>query len=187
MVVSMQERVADVVRAGIVSGDIKPGAALSEVALADELGVSRTPVREALKQLSTEGLVHVVPRVGTFVAEPSRRDIVELLELKELFEGFAASRLAQRSTVADRSRLEAAAGETAAFHEAVVTAADHRKLQLTYRWHMNQLPGAHPPCATADHGRIVELIAARDAHGAEQAMRDHVRASHRSLMQEVPR
>ncbi len=79
---------------------------LSELALADEFGVSRTPVREALEQLQTEGLVEIRPRVGTFVAAPSRRDITELFQMKELLEGAAARLLAQRGRVSEVEALE---------------------------------------------------------------------------------
>ena len=91
---SRQARVIAEMRRRIITGEAKSGALLSEIALAEELGVSRTPVREALKQLQTEGLVEIRPRVGTFVSAPSRRDITELFEMKELLEGAAARLLA---------------------------------------------------------------------------------------------
>ena len=202
--------VSDHVREGIVSGAYRAGFALSEVALAAELDVSRTPVREALKQLETEGLVRIVPRVGTFVAAASRRDVVELHELKEVFEGLAARLLARRGAVpqivalernvadADaavrRGDLAACAALVRDFHDLVVDGADSRKLALTYRWHMNQLSHdrhvattlAIPGRAAAsvdEHRLIVERIAAKDAHGAEQAMRAHVRAALQALME----
>ena len=71
---SIQGRVIAEMRRRIIAGQIEPGVNLSELALAEEFGVSRTPVREALKQLQTEGLVEIRPRVGTFVTTPSRRD-----------------------------------------------------------------------------------------------------------------
>jgi DNA-binding GntR family transcriptional regulator len=184
MQVSIQERVADAVRGAIVRGDYAPGAALSEVTLAEELGVSRTPVREALKQLATEGLVHVVARVGTFVAEPTRRDVVELLELKELFEGLAARLVAGSGNAAVLEPIAATEAACGAFHEAVVAASDNSKLQLTYRWHMNQLPGGHPPCDASEHGRILDRLRSKDPFGAEDAMRDHVRAARRAAQRE---
>lgn len=202
--------VSDHVREGIVSGAYRAGLALSEVALAGELAVSRTPVREALKQLESEGLVRIVPRVGTFVAAASRRDIVELHELKEVFEGLAARLLAQRGAVPELAALEqnladaddavrrgdlaACAALVRSFHDLVIEGADSRKLALTYRWHMNQLshdrhvtttlaiPG-RAAASAAEHRRILERIAAKDAHGAEQAMRAHVRAALQALME----
>jgi len=205
---SATARILAVLRDGIVEGHYAAGTSLSEVALSEELGTSRTPVREALKQLEGEGLVRIVPRVGTFVAEPSRRDVLELFVLKEVLEGLAARLLAQRGTVPEVELLErnVMESEQAArrrdgdglralvveFHELVVQGADSRKLQLTYRWHMNQLglprliartleqPG-RADRSVAEHRLVLERILAKDPHGAELAMRDHVRASERAL------
>jgi DNA-binding GntR family transcriptional regulator len=187
MAASLQSRVAAQIREGIVTGDYAVGTGLSEVTLSSELGVSRTPVREALKQLATEGLVDIVPRVGTFVASPSRRDVIELYGLKEIFEGFAARLLAQRGDAVAIDVLAARTGDGRAFADALMTAADSAKLALTYRWHMNQLASQEPPDrggqAVAERENVVERLRARDDHGAEHAMRDHVRADLRALMQ----
>jgi DNA-binding GntR family transcriptional regulator len=205
----LQERVLDELRQAIVGGEYTPGMALSEVALAQAFGISRTPVREAIKQLQVEGLVKVVPRVGTFVAEASRRDVVELFELKEVLEGLAARLLAMRGRVAEVDRLveslresEAAvsggeaeryAGLVHEFHGVIVEGADNANLASHYRTLMNQLayhrlvltslsrPG-RPDRSVAEHRTVLERILAKDPHGAEAAMRDHVRASHRELM-----
>ena len=72
------DRLISEIRRRIIAGEIPPGVNISELALAEEFGVSRTPVRESFKQLQTEGLVEIRPRVGTFVTTPSRREIVEL-------------------------------------------------------------------------------------------------------------
>src|SRR3712207_246614 len=103
---SIQSRVIQEMRRRIISGEIPADEALSELTLADEFGVSRTPVREAFKQLQTEGLVEIRPRVGAFVTTPSRREITELFEMKELLEGAAARLLAQRGRVPELDRLE---------------------------------------------------------------------------------
>ncbi len=202
----IQARVADALRLAIVRGAYAPGAALSELALAEELRVSRTPVREALKQLETEGLVRIVPRVGTFVTEPSPREIGELLELRECFAGLAARLLAARADDAACARLdqlldvaaaalaagdvEAAAAATSDITEAVVLAADSTKLAQTYRWHMNQLAdhrlGEADALDLAAATRIVEglrrvrdALVARDGDAAEFAMRDVARGARR--------
>ena len=185
--VSLQSRVAAQIREGIVTGDYAAGAGLSEVTLSSELGVSRTPVREALKQLATEGLVEIVPRVGTFVATPTRRDIGELYGVKEIFAGCAAGLLAPRGDDAGIVALAACVGDGARFAKRLVEAADSVKLALTYRWHMNLLASHEPPDrgaqAVAERDVVLERLRAKDAHGAEQAMRDHVRADLRALMQ----
>lgn len=205
----IQQRVVDAVRASIISGEYSPGAGLSEVALAEAFEISRTPVREALKQLQVEGLVTIVPRVGTFVAEPSRRDIVELFQLKEIMEGLAARLLAMRGSVSEvdlleqnvrQSEIAVAEGDQSRyaelvhhFHDLIVVGADQAKLAAHYRTLMNQLayhrlvvtslqtPG-RPDRSLAEHRAILERIRDKDPHGAETAMRDHVRASHRALL-----
>ena len=207
--VGLQARVLDEVRQRIISGEYPPGMALSEVALSQAFGISRTPVREAIKQLQVEGLVKVVPRVGTFVAEASRRDVVELFQLKEVLEGLAARLLAMRGRVAEVERLvenvraseDAVAREDAPryaelvheFHDLIVEGADNANLANHYRTLMNQLayhrlvltslsrPG-RPDRSLAEHRAILERILDKDVYGAEAAMRDHVRASHRELM-----
>jgi DNA-binding GntR family transcriptional regulator len=206
---SMQARVIDEMRRRIISGDIPPGAALSELALAESFGVSRTPVREALKQLQTEGLVEVRPRVGTFVAAPSRREITELFQMKELLEGAAARLLAQRGRVPEIGRLERNLAEADAavaaddragyaklveeFHDLLITGADNAKLEAHYRVLMNQLAYARlvmtslgqpgrPRQSDREHHRVLELIVAKDGDSAERVMREHVRASRQALM-----
>ena len=103
---NMHDRVIAEMRRRIISGELAAGVNLSEIALAESFGVSRTPVREALKRLQSEGLVTIRPRVGTFVTTPSRREITELFEMKELLEGAAARLLAQRGRVPEVDRLE---------------------------------------------------------------------------------
>src|ERR1700693_2760220 len=99
--------VADHIRRRIVNGEFELGASLSEAALASEFGVSRTPVREALKQLQTEGLVKTQPRVRTFVSVPSRVEIIELFQIREIIEGAAARILAGRGSVPELELLRA--------------------------------------------------------------------------------
>lgn len=206
----IQARVTDRLRALIADGTLESGAALSEVALAEEFEVSRTPVREALKQLQSEGLVTIRPRVGTFVTRPSRREIIELFQLKELLEGAAARLLAQRGEVPEIellreniARADAAveAGDIDGyaalvdeFHDLIMRGADNRKLAQHYRMMMNQLaysrrvhtslskPGRLVE-SDAEHHRVLELIVAKDGTTAERVMREHVRASQQALLE----
>lgn len=199
----------DRLRQLVLSGDYPAGTALSETILAQEFNVSRTPVREALKQLQAEGLVEIRPKVGTFVREPSRREIVEMFQLKEILEGLAAGLMARRGPVPELEKLEAniEASEEAAqngdsetyarlvheFHQLIVDGSDHRKLAEQYRTLMNQLAYyqrlvattvAHPgriSRSVAEHRKVVDMIRAKDAMGAEWAMRDHVVTSAREV------
>jgi DNA-binding GntR family transcriptional regulator len=100
---SLTDQAADEIRARIVRGDFPPGAPLSENTLAAELGVSKTPIREALLRLSMEGLVTIRPQRGSFVFDMTAEEIVELGELRETLE-VAALRLA---AARDRAELVA--------------------------------------------------------------------------------
>ncbi|MGW2340920.1 GntR family transcriptional regulator [Streptomyces sp. NPDC001661] len=206
---SMQAKVAEELRRMIISGELPPRSSLSEMTLSQTFGVSRTPIREALKQLQIEGLVEVRPRVGTFVAVPSRREITELFQMKELLEGAAARLLAFRGNVPEVERLAAnmsAADEAVRagdseqyeklvhdFHELIMVGADNSKLEAHYRTLMNQLAYARlvrtslsqPGRLTEsdhEHHRVLDLIRAKDGDGAERVMREHVRRSHQALM-----
>jgi DNA-binding GntR family transcriptional regulator len=81
----------------IENGTYSPGDRLTELRLSAEIGVSRTPVREALNQLASEGMVQLVPHVGAFVKTPERREIEELYELREVLEAHAAAKVAAGS------------------------------------------------------------------------------------------
>ena len=80
----------------LMAGSVQPGGRLSDDALARELGISRSPVREAISQLSTEGLVEYRPRSGAYVKVLGRRELEELYDLREALEGHAAAKAAQR-------------------------------------------------------------------------------------------
>ncbi|MFJ8825222.1 GntR family transcriptional regulator [Streptomyces sp. NPDC102467] len=206
---SMQAQVAGELRQMIIGGELPPRSSLSEMALSETFGVSRTPIREALKQLQTEGLVEIRPRVGTFVAVPSHRDVAELFQMKELLEGAAARLLALRGRVPETERLQAVMAEadeaTRAgdaeryghvvheFHELIVMGADNGKLVAHYRTLMNQLayarlvrtalaqPGRLSE-SDHEHHQVLDLILAKDGNGAERMMREHVRRSHQALL-----
>ena len=209
---NFQERAADGIRTMIVSGELAPGQPLSEVSLAETFGISRTPIREALKQLQIEGLVEIRPRVGTFVAVPSRREINELFEMKQLLEGGAARLMAARGDVPELTAMKENVREADAaveagdvdryaklvheFHEILIAGADNGKLATHYRLLMNQLaygrlvktslsqPG-RSLVSEREHHTVLELIIAKDGIGAENYMRRHVHASQQALMSQL--
>ena len=206
---SLQAQLIVEVRRRIINGEILPGDAISELALSEEFGVSRTPVRETFKQLQTEGLVEIRPRVGTFVTTPSRREIVELFEVKELLEGAAARLLTQRGRVPEVDALQKNLQEAdeavvqgdrpryaelvEEFHNLLISGSDNTKLEAHYSTLMNQLAYArlvhtslNQPGRTMqsdrEHHRVVELIVAKDGDSAERVMREHVRASRQAVL-----
>lgn len=102
---SLRERAYRHIQSKILSGDLAGGQRVSEQALAEELGISRTPVRSALHELESEGLLHQVPRYGTVVKKTDRRDLAELFDLRMALEGFAAEVAATRISPEDLATL----------------------------------------------------------------------------------
>ncbi len=96
----LPDKIADFVRESIIVGKLKPGEKISEAKLADELHISRTPIREAIRMLESEGFVSIIPRRGTIVSELSLEDVYEYFQVKACLEGFAAEGVA--ATVGER-------------------------------------------------------------------------------------
>jgi DNA-binding GntR family transcriptional regulator len=104
---SIRERAYAHIQRKIASGELRPGAAVSELALSRELGSSRTPIREAIGQLVSEGLLDQVHNLGAVVVQLTRQDIIDLYELREALEVYAVAKVArQTSSPADLERLE---------------------------------------------------------------------------------
>jgi len=109
---SLQERAYRLIQQEIVTGALRPGSRISEPELAARLGISRTPVRDAVTQLQFQGLIDRIPRYGTFVRKMGDNDIVELYELREALESYAAALAARRISPEDLKRLEGLCEET---------------------------------------------------------------------------
>lgn len=112
----LRELVYEELRNLILSGDIKPGTRMMEIELADSMGVSRTPIREAIRKLEKEGLVTIEPRKGAYVSSISMEDIVDILEVRGTLEGLAATLAASRIKKEELKKLKEA---SQAFNKAV--------------------------------------------------------------------
>ncbi|MFC8733412.1 GntR family transcriptional regulator [Luteimicrobium sp. NPDC057192] len=192
------QRVARVLRDQIVVGERAPGSKLVERDLADELGVSRVPVREALRLLVGEGLVTPRPRTWAVVRTFSDDDVDDLLDVRAALEGLAARRAAEHrdpgrlGALADAlgreddaaARGDAAAARRAAadFHEALLAAAGNTVLdEVTAvtasraRW----LLGQHEDLAqmAGEHRLLLDAIHAGDVEGAARTVAAHLRTS----------
>jgi len=205
---SIHTQVTNALRKSIVSGYFRPGEKLSETALAQMFGISRTPVREALKQLQREGLVEIIPRVGTCVTKPTKKEIDDLFTVKEVLEGLAAALLTQRGEVPELAELEQAMADlekavkenniddyveaNSRFHDAIMRGSNNQKLQDLFQMSSNQLPYNRYVYFTLsqpnrfqqslkEHYQIFEAIKSGDAQKAENVMRQHVRASANEL------
>jgi DNA-binding GntR family transcriptional regulator len=185
--------------AEIRSGVLAPGARLRETELADRLGISRTPVREAIRQLEADGLVVHLPRQGASIRSLDYAEVIELYEMRAVLEGTAA-RLAAR--VASEIELEelgalnaelalAAPGPAAQelnrqFHRTLLDAARNRFLVKSMSALQRTLfilgpttlaDPARAEGAVAEHGAVLQCLRNRDARGAEEAMRVHIEAA----------
>src|SRR5574338_135296 len=142
---ALYQQVAERLRQRIFSHDLKPGSWVDEQTLAEQYGISRTPLREALKVLAAEGLVTLKPRRGCYVTEISERDLDEIFSVMALLEGQCAADCAQRANAAELAELQrthdtleqAALNEdidgffeaNQAFHRQIQEIADNRWLQ----------------------------------------------------------
>ena len=203
---SLHEQVADTLRREIFGGLLAPGSFVDEVALAERLDISRTPLREALKVLTAEGLVRHEPRRGCFVNEVTERDLDEIFPVIALLEGRCAHEAALRASDADLAALEvlheklqrSARGKRIvdyydtnyAIHEAIITLADNRWLaqvigDLRKILKLARLQQLHAPGrleqSLSEHMAVFAALRARDAAGAEAAMRTHLTRQREAL------
>ena len=103
---TLREKILETIRDAILKGSLKPGERVSEPELAERFGISRTPIREAFRQLESEGYLKVIPRKGAVVASLSERDIEEFYAIKIILEGFAAKMAAEKLSMKDIEKLE---------------------------------------------------------------------------------
>lgn len=108
---TLRQSVTEAIRQGILQGDLLPGAQVNQAQIAEQLGVSRGPVREALGQLEEEGLIKNVPYKGTYVTEITADYITELYSIRRVIETFAARQAAERATPDDLAELRSVLNE----------------------------------------------------------------------------
>lgn len=196
---SLHEEVAGTLRERIFAGGMAPGSFIDEPALCETLGISRTPLREALKVLTAEGLVRHEPRRGCFVAEVTEKDLDEIFPVIALLEGRCAYEAAQHASDADLAALEVLHDRlnrhakakrindyyeaNFAIHEAIIALAgnrwlasvigDLRKIVKLARLQQLHAPGRLEQ-SLSEHMAVFAALKARDAEGAEAAMRTHL-------------
>jgi DNA-binding GntR family transcriptional regulator len=191
---------ARVLREAIMSGELSPGQTLGEESLGRQLGISRTPVREALALLRSEGLVDTPPNRPAMVRDFEHEDLNEIYSLRAVLEGYAARLAATRLDEAqleslvrscDRYRelgkrddlLRELTDENFTFHTTILDAADSERLRLMirqvtavpliYKSYMTYSPD-NRESAWQDHVRVLGALKARDPERAESLMKAHV-------------
>jgi len=189
----------ELIRAAIVDGRLEPGRRLKEEELARELGISRTPIREALLMLQAEGLVDAVPNRGAVVRVHTPEDLDDLYQLRALLEGYAARRAAGRLTDEQLGTLQESCErfdgldpdrdlrevvrENMLFHSTILAAAGSSRLEsmvrrvielpLVYKSYIWYSPDQQR-ISVHYHRQIVKALVARDAERAELVMKEHV-------------
>ncbi|WP_038204499.1 GntR family transcriptional regulator [Xenophilus azovorans] len=203
---SLHDEVAHRLREEIFDGDLAPGSFLDEAALCARLQISRTPLREALKVLTAEGLLRHEPRRGCFVAEVTDKDLDDIFPVIALLEGRCAFEAARNATDAELDALEAMHQRLArcakarrindyyaanyAIHEAIIAMADNRwlaqvigdlrKILKLARLQTLQVPGRLEQ-SLSEHLAVFAALKARDSEGADAAMRTHLQRQREAL------
>jgi DNA-binding GntR family transcriptional regulator len=193
---TLREKILETIRDAILKGNMKPGERVSEPELAERFGISRTPIREAFRQLESEGYLQVIPRKGAVVASLSERDVEEFYAIKIILEGFAARMAAENLTSKDIERLEsinqrlqqiAAEGDVKTFfrvhnefHEVFIKAAGNDKLfemitQLVMRFKRLRLASLSQPgrmeISVEEHRNMIQAFKNHDGDRADSLVR----------------
>jgi len=203
---SLHQEVVATLREQIFAGVFAPGSFLDEGALCERLQISRTPLREALKVLTAEGLLRHEPRRGCFINEVTEQDLDDIFPVIALLEGRCAYEAARHATDADLAALttlherlnsHAEAGRingyydtNFAIHEAIITLANNRWLAMAIadlrkilklaRSQQLHAPGRLAQSLT-EHMAVFAALKARDSEGAEAAMRTHLTRQREAL------
>lgn len=206
----LRELVCENIRQAIIDGTFSPGERLMEIQLADEMGVSRTPVREAIRKLELEGFVVMIPRRGAYVADISIRDITEIYEIRTCLDVLSAGLAAERITdeelealnrllveigqyIAENNMEKIVEADTA-FHDILYQASRNERLRSIINNLREQLTGirgrsmSYPGrlVETMDeHRALVDSIAARDVERAQNAARVHIENAEHTLMKSL--
>jgi DNA-binding GntR family transcriptional regulator len=194
----LSEKAYQLIKEKIITLDLPPSSLINEQSLMDELGLGRTPIREALQRLAMEDLVTIVPRRGAFVSDISITDLQKIFETRIMLEGFCARLAARRATQEQLAQMERTVEELerggdldvemlmdidSRFHRLLYQAADNdlladvleRFYDLSLRiWYLvlDRLGDVHD--SIAQHRAVVEALRAEDERRAEALVQDHI-------------
>ena len=195
---ALYEEVAERLRQRIFRRELEPGSWIDELKIAEEYGISRTPLREALKVLAAEGLVTMKVRRGAYVTEVSEKDLTDVYHLLGLLEADAAGVVAERATAAEleelarlHEALEGAVGDrdrffelNERFHLRLLAIADNRwrdqmvadlRKVMKLNRHNSLFKSGRVAESLAEHRAILQALQTRDASGARARMQAHFR------------
>ena len=196
----LRDVVFNTLREAILKGDLKPGERLMELQLAAQLGVSRTPIREAIRMLEQEGLAVTVPRKGAEVAKMTLKGMEDVLEIREALDILACQLACERITeeqltiLAEKKKafedslksgnVKAIAATDVAFHDVIYDATNNPKLvnmlnnlrEQIYRYRVEYLKKAENyPKLIQEHNAIFDSLANHNKEDAASSIREHVK------------
>ncbi len=206
----LRDVVFNTLRKAILTGQLKPGERLMEVHLANQLGVSRTPIREAIRKLELEGLVIMIPRRGAEVARITEKSLKDVLEVRRALDALSVELACDRITEEDTERLldachefeQATKGKDAAviakadvaLHDIIVEATGNQRLMqmvnnlseqmYRYRFVYIKEESRHDNLI-AEHREIYESIAGRDKERAAKAAKLHIDNQEKSIIRQI--
>ena len=203
----LREVVFNTLRRAILKGELKPGERLMEIALAERLGVSRTPIREAMRKLEQEGLVVMVPRRGAQVANITEKDLNDVLDVRMALENMAIEKACQYMTGEEMDSLREAvenfenmieegnlielAEADVKFHEIIYKAANNKRLnqvlnnlrEQIYRYRMEYLKEEDMrKVLVKEHEEIYQSIRNRDVKRAQEISFHHVENQRKAII-----
>jgi DNA-binding GntR family transcriptional regulator len=196
---SLRDHVATNIRQAIEAGALKPGDRLVEAEIAAQMGISRAPVREAIRLLEQEGFVTSTPRKGTFVVKLERQDIEEIYSLRSVLESLAVKLALPRLTPLEINELESLVNDMRqaadardtprlvetdlAFHQRLVCLSGHNRLlqdwlrmstQLRLFFAMKNQLYENPRDVAESHQPVLDALRARNLEAAQQALTEHI-------------
>ncbi len=198
--VSLEKFAYDAIKKAILEFHLKPGDALVEAELSNQLNISKTPVRDALTRLEREGLVTKIIYKGTYVTDITAQSVMEVFEIRAVLEGLAAREATSHFTTADLQQAAQILADQAAmlksgellnaselnkrFHRLILEKSGNQRLRAIlanlddhiqrFRVLSNVQRGAQPT-SVIEHRRVLEAIRSKNAEAAETAMKDHLR------------
>lgn len=206
----LRDVVFHTLRRGIMQGDLKPGERLMEIKLANRLGVSRTPIREAIRMLELEGLVVMIPRKGAQVAEITEKDLKDVLEvrmgLEELAVKFACQRITEEQLdnlyhasrkfeeAVKREDLTELAQADVDFHDLIYKATGNERLvqllnnirEQMYRYRVEYLKDEEiRGSLVREHDTLLENLRQRDLEGAKQVTQSHIERQQAYILETI--
>ena len=206
----LRDVVFNTLRRAILKSELKPGERLMEIALADKLGVSRTPIREAIRKLELEGLVVMAPRKGAKVASITERDLNDVLEVRKGMEVLAISLACKRITGEELEKLESIersfqsliesgnltelAEMDVKFHDTIYQATNNQRLvqllnnlrEQMYRYRMEYLKDiAVRRTLAEEHKAICEALRGRDESKAQNYVSVHIDNQQKAIMRSL--